>query len=174
MVLSLLALSACSNGEQRDGGPEPVDAAADAVEDTSLPGDAGMVSFTSTVRPEQLVQGCMPAVPSDPLVFQGALVVVNTGTVPVGPITVGAGSIVSVSGMELARFALEPATLPVLAPGAMHEVALTKQPDSLQPAEGCIESACTEMVRVRVALEGPGVPAGGSASSPLTRAMCLR
>jgi hypothetical protein len=191
--------TACSNGGPVDGGVDaqdvtasdaadaldaadvgPLEDVADAGDAADVPAsdvadvaDARVVSFVVSVRVEQLAQSCMPGAPTDAVSFHGAVVVMNNGSVPVGPVTVGEGAIVNIAGMELARFAVDPAMVATVAPGTTGEAAVTKTAGSLVPAR-CRAELCGQLVRVRLAISGSGIPAGAAANSPLQYADCTR
>lgn len=150
-----------------------LDATADAPAETGGDADdAGRVSFISSVHVNTLMQDCMPIVPPDPLQFSGTLDLMNTGTLPVGPVMASEAIVAAADGHELARFAIEPVTLAVVAPGAMGSVMVAKRAGTLMPAMGCTAVPCGMLARVRLPITGPNVPPGTIANSPLTTVMC--
>ena len=44
-----------------------------------------------------LGQDCMPVVAADPLSLRGSITLTNTGTVPIGPVTLSAGQVLDLA-----------------------------------------------------------------------------
>ena len=140
----------------------PTDAGADAS-------DAAVVSFVAMTTLTTINQNCMPVVARDPLTIMGSVAVTNTGTAPIGPITINRGLIVALlGGQPLAGFNITPVTIDAIAPRATGTTTFTKAADSLgndAGTTGCEIVPCGSPIRVSVELSGANIPAGSRAAS---------
>jgi len=137
-------------------------------DDASAPADV-TASFSAMTAVTTLGQNCMPVVASDPLSLRGSITLTNTGTVPIGPITLSAGLVIRVLGGEtMATFAVTPVTLAAVAPGQSGTVDFTKTAGSLAGdagVSGCEIVPCDSPVRIALRLTGPHLPDGARAFS---------
>jgi hypothetical protein len=149
-----------------DGGPDstlPLEAGTGA--------EAGVAAFVATVRLDRLFQNCQPIVAADPLQVTGTLELMNTGGIPIGPVTASQAILTSEGLMELGRFSVGSVQLDAVAPGATASVPIMKTMGSLMPANGC-GTGCGMLVRVRLPISGPNVPTGAIINSPLMPLTC--
>lgn len=142
------------------------------ADDASAPADVTGL-FTAMTAVTTLGQNCMPVVAADPLSLRGSITLTNTGTVPIGPITLTAGLVTRVLGGDtMATFAVTPVTLAVVAPGQSGTVAFAKTAGSLTGdagVAGCEIVPCDSPVRIALRLTGPHLPEGARAfSEPMT------
>ncbi len=147
------------------------DASADVATDAAA--DAPVVAFSAMTTILSINQNCMPAVPRDPLSISGSIALTNTGTVPIGPITLNAGLVVRLLGGDtIATFGVTPVTLAAVAPRQTGTVTFTKAADSLANdagTAGCEIVPCGTPVRISLPLVGTNVPEGArAASEPMT------
>ncbi len=146
------------------------DAVVDAVDAGS---DAPAVSFQAMVHITLQSQNCQPSVPPDPMTLTGTVDVDNFGTLDLGPISASEGIFVRADGVELARFAIAPITIPAVARGAAGHASFTKTAGSLTPASGCSAVPCGAAIRVEVPITGANIPAGTRAISAITVVGCV-
>lgn len=151
----------------------PADIATDMQDAAADVQDAAVVSFTAMTTITAINQNCMPAVPRDPLSIMGSIALTNTGTEPIGPITLTTGLVVRLLGGDtLATFGVTPATLAAVAPRQTGTVTFTKAADTLANdagTTGCEIVPCGTPVRISIPLSGTNVPDGTrAASEPMT------
>ncbi|MBK6535861.1 MAG: hypothetical protein IPF99_41920 [Deltaproteobacteria bacterium] len=163
VALCLAGLLGCSSASTTS---------ADAATDASVPADV-TASFTAMTSVSTLGQNCMPVVAADPLSLRGSITLTNTGTVPIGPVTLSAGLVIRVLGGEtMATFAVTPVTLAAVAPGQSGTVAFAKTAGSLTGdagVAGCEIVPCDSPIRIALRLTGPHLPEGArSFSEPMT------
>jgi hypothetical protein len=138
------------------------------------PADADVTAaFTAMTAVSTIGQNCMPVVAADPLSLSGSITLTNTGTVPIGPITLSTGFVTRLLGGDtLATFAVTPVTLAAVPPGQSATVAFTKTAGSLTGdagVSGCEIVPCDSPVRIVLRLTGPHLPDGArSSSEPMT------
>ncbi|MFO0648813.1 MAG: hypothetical protein U0326_21410 [Polyangiales bacterium] len=149
------------------------DTASDAQDAAADAPDAPVVTFSAMTTITAINQNCMPAVPRDPLSIMGSIALTNTGTVPIGPITLTTGLVVRLLGGDtLATFGVTPATLAAVAPRQTGTVTFTKAADTLgndAGTAGCEIVPCGTPVRISIPLSGTNVPDGTrAASEPMT------
>ncbi len=169
------ALQGCS-----DPAPTPADSSvndvasdiADASSDTADATDAAAdasASFVSMTTLTTLTQNCMPAVQPDPMFIRGTIAVTNTGTIPIGPISITRGVITRLLGGDvMANFAVTPVTIPVIEPGRSANAAFEKTSGSLAGdagVMGCNIVPCDSPIRVQLILTGTNIPDGTRAAS---------
>lgn len=150
-----------------DPAPVAADASADVTPDASADGAA--VSFVAMTTLTTLNQNCMPAVPRDPLTVMGTVSITNTGTVPLGPITIDRGLVVQLlGGATLATFGVTPVTIAAIAPRATGTATFTKATDTLAGdagVAGCQIVPCGSPIRVALELRGTNLPDSARAAS---------
>lgn len=141
------------------------DASAD-VTDAAADASASFVSMTTLTT---LTQNCMPAVPADPMSIRGTIAVTNTGTIPIGPITITQGLITRLLGGDvMANFAVTPVTIPAIEPGRSATAMFEKTNGSLANdagTMGCNIVPCDSPIRVQLILTGTNIPEGTRAAS---------
>lgn len=161
-----VAADTASDNAPADVATDTQDAAADAQ-------DAAVVAFSAMTTVTSINQNCMPAVPRDPLAIMGSIALTNTGTVPIGPITLTTGLVVRLLGGDtIATFGVTPATLAAVAPRQTGAVTFVKASDTLANdagTAGCEIVPCGTPVRISLPLSGTNVPEGTrAASEPMT------
>jgi hypothetical protein len=121
-------------------------------------GSAGQ--FASSIRDGVIAQGCMPAVPPDPVRVSGTLVLTNTGASPSGPMVVSHARLVDAHGQQVATFDVDLGDVGSVPPATTSSFPFSKVSQSLEPAHGCILS-CGQPLTIVVDLSGTTVSSGG-------------
>lgn len=107
---------------------------------------------------EKLFADCMPAVPPDPVNLSGHIEMLNNGSIPVGPVLLGGGRLISAAGAELGTFDVSPIAPTVVKPGEGLSLPVDKVPGSLKTAAAC--ALCGKALKVELAYSGAGIPSG--------------
>ena len=151
------------------------DAATDVAPTDAPAADVPVAAFSAMTTLTTINQNCMPVVAADPLTVAGTIALNNTGSLPIGPITLTAGLVVRLLGGDtMATFGVTSVTLPVVAPHTTGTVAFTKAAGTLAGAgdagvTGCQIVPCGSPIRIVLPLAGPNVPDGArAASEPMT------
>lgn len=111
----------------------------------------------ATLFVEKLFADCMPAVPPDPVNLSGHIEMLNNGNIPVGPVQLGGGRLISTAGAELGTFDVSPIAPTVMKPGEGLSITVDKVPGSLKTADAC--ALCGKPLNVELAYSGAGIPA---------------
>lgn len=174
-ALSLAGLIGCDDAATTDAAADvpSVDVAPFDVAREDVATDAGVVAFSAMTTVTAINQNCMPAVPRDPLTLSGTVALTNSGSVPIGPITLSTGLVVRLLGGDtLATFGVTPVTLAAVTPRQTGSVTFVKTSDSLANdagTQGCQIVPCGTPVRIVMPLAGTNVPDGArAASEPMT------